>query len=146
MSKIYVRIKTPKGAKPKYAELDESIFSRFLFEKHGRDYVPTHERFDTWDYWREGRYVVVVSPNGRTRVNSINPSKDEFVAAVTEKRDEICRVVNEVLKMRPARKLVTPAQQKAWKAFNKAMGNDRWVCEFGAVQEIVDKVMEVLCR
>lgn len=134
-------IKTKKG----FVEFNFENDGRCLYEKRGKKFVPTNEYIDYFNYFKEGHYLVSVVPHGLSITSRVFANRIELQSIIRERADEINKIVLDKLKMRPAKKLITKKQRDAWVAFEKAMGNDSYICEFGAIQEIIDAIEECLC-
>jgi len=117
-----------------------------LYKKEGRKYVAVEFYFDHWDYYAKGHYLVSILDNGRSITGRIFPDKIGLQAAIKEKEKEMLDIVSKKLAMRPAKKLVTKRQKKAWESFEKEMGTDRFICEYAALAEITEAITECLCK
>lgn len=117
-----------------------------FYEKNGRRYKPVREE-RIWDSWPDGFHLVYADPaGGRSFRFNINADKSGLEAAAKAKEDELRRVLNEALAMRPTKRPVTERQAKAWEAFRKAMGNDGFIVEYESVHGIIDRMIEVLTK
>ena len=114
-----------------------------LYEKRGRRYVPVADD-RVWDHWPQGFHIVYVPYDGSrsTRFN-INPDNAAFYAAIQKKENELRKEIDACFKFRPASRELTPAQAKAWNAFEKAIDNPYCV-ERESVMGIIDRIMRVL--
>jgi len=53
-------------------------------------------------------------------------------------------VIRDCLEMRPRKRELTKKQVAAWKAFEAAMGNDRFMVEYESIAGIVDRIYNEL--
>jgi|CXWK01.1.fsa_nt_gi hypothetical protein len=114
-----------------------------LYEKRGRRYVPVADD-RVWDHWPQGFHIVYVPYDGGQSTRfSINPDKAAFVAGIMQKEDALRREIDACFRFRPASRELTPAQAKAWKAFEKATDN-HYCIERESVMGVIDRIMRVL--
>ncbi len=145
MSQLYVKVGK------KYTKVNVSEGSGYhsytLYEKVGKKYVAVEEHLNYIDYLREGDYLVRVRPGSRSLTIRQYPqhSVTKELCAI-EKSEAIGNVVKEYLAMRPTQRKVTKKQQKAWKDFEKAMGNDRWLIKYASLGELIDAVKKELLK
>ena len=117
-----------------------------LYEKRGKRYIPVADD-RTWDNWPHGFHIVYTPDSGGRSIRfRIDPDKASYYAAIREKEDALCDEILECFKMRPAKNELTPAQIKAWRAFEKAMGNDIYAIAHESVNGVVDRIMAVLVK
>lgn len=115
-----------------------------FYEKVGKRYQPVLEG-RLWESWPAGFHLIYADPEGgRLYRFNINADKAGLEVAARAKEAELRRVLNEALAMRPTKRPVTEKQEKAWKAFRKAMGNDGYIVEYESVHGIIDRMVEVL--
>ena len=114
-----------------------------LYKKVGRRYKPAAEH-EEWDSYPAGAHLVVCSPGSTLRRFDIDPDRAGLLAAAEPLRDQIRALVMELHRMRPTRRPVTQAQADAWRAFERAMGNDGYVVEYASVGEIADAVVDLI--
>ena len=74
----------------------------------------------------------------------IDPDRAGLLAAAEPLRDQIRALVVELHRMRPTRRPVTMQQAAAWRAFERAMGNDAYCVEYASVGEIADAVVDLI--
>lgn len=117
-----------------------------LYEKRGRRYVPVAEEV-AYDAFPEGAHLVVVQPGLRSTIFRINPDEAAIRAACRVIEDEVKTAITNGLAMRPRNnRSLSPAQMKAWRAFEKAMGDERFIVEFPSVAEIAESVAAIIRR
>jgi len=105
--------------------------------------VLQHETFGALP---EGFYMVRVKP-GKTSVRQrIYPATDEVEAALRIAEDAMLDALREADKLIPRNTPITPAQQKAWRKFEKAMGDGMYALERASLQEIVEAGMRSLAN
>lgn len=115
-----------------------------FYEKRGRRYVPVSEE-RWWDSWPDGFHLVYSKPAGGLAVRfNINPDTAGLLAAAKLKEDALRKVLTEALAMRPRKSPITDKQRKAWEAFQKAMGNDRYIVEYAGVNVVIDAMIAEL--
>ena len=73
----------------------------------------------------------------------INPDRAELHAAIKEKEDALRKELDACVHFRPASRELTPAQAKAWKAFERAMNNP-YCIERESVMGCIDRIMRIL--
>lgn len=117
-----------------------------LYEKRGKRYVPVADNTQ-WDNWPHGFHIVYTPSHGGHSIRfNINPDKASYYAAIREKDEALCDEIRECFKMRPAKMELSQAQVKAWRAFEKAMGNDIYAIASESVNGVVDRIMAVLVK
>ena len=116
-----------------------------LYKKVGKRYKPAAEH-EEWDSYPEGAHLVVCSPGSTLRRFDINPDRAGLLAAAEPLRAQIRALVVEKQRMRPARAPVTQKQADAWRAFERAMGNEGYVVEYASVGEIADAVVDLIVK
>ena len=116
-----------------------------LYKKIGRRYHPAAEH-ENWDSYPEGAHLVICQPGSTMRRFNVDPDRAGLLAAAEPLREQIRSLVVELHKMRPTRRLVTQAQADAWRAFERAMGNEGYVVEYASVGEIADAVVDLIVK
>ena len=114
---------------------------KVYYEKKGRRYFPVSEYdSDLLNSFPRGNHVVMCYPGGASRRYSIDPAYAPMIAAGRVAEDAISKHIMDVSALRvPERnKPLTEAQNKAWRAFNKAMGNERYALEWCSYREAAE--------
>ncbi len=114
-----------------------------LYKKVGRRYKPAAEH-EEWDSYPAGAHLVVCSPGSTLQRFNIDPDRAGLLAAAEPLRAQIRALVMEMHRMRPTRRPVTQTQADAWRAFERAMGNDAYCVEYASVGEIADAVVDLV--
>jgi hypothetical protein len=115
-----------------------------LYEKRGRRYIPIADD-RVWDHWPRGFALVYVPPNGgRATRFSINPERAGLLAAIKEREEALRIEISEAFKLRPVNSPLTPTQIKAWRAFEKAMGNNMHSICSESVYGVIDRIVKIL--
>jgi hypothetical protein len=98
---------------------------KVFYEKVGRRYVPVAEYDSEYlDSFPKGNHLVMSYPGGSSRRFNIDPAYAPMIAAGRVAEDAICRAISKAAELRPQKTLITPEQSKAWKALQKAFGDD----------------------
>jgi len=113
------------------------------YEKRGRKYVPVAE-YQRIDGWPQGFHIMYCKPGSKLVRIGINPDRVNLLAAVLENEDRMREVIRDCLEMRPRKRELTKKQVAAWKAFEAAMGNDRFMVEYESIAGIVDRIYNEL--
>lgn len=111
-----------------------------FYKKEGRRYVPVSE-YDNelMDAFTKGTHLVQVYPGGSSRRYNIDPNYAAMIAAGRVAEDAISRVIMERSALRHKQdQALTNEQIEAWKAFNKAMGDDRYALEWCSYREAAE--------
>lgn len=114
---------------------------KIFYEKKGRRYVPVAEYDNEMlDSFPKGNHLVMCYPGGSSRKFNIDPNYAAMIAAGRVAEDAISKHLMEVSALRvPERnKTLTPEQNAAWVAFNKAMGNERFALEWCSYREAAE--------
>ena len=111
-----------------------------FYKKSGRRYVPVSE-YDNelMDAFTKGTHLVQVYPGGSSRRYNIDPNYAAMIAAGRVAEDAISKVIMERSALRHKQnQALTNEQQEAWKAFNRAMGDDRYALEWCSYREAAE--------
>lgn len=111
-----------------------------FYKKEGRRYVPVSEYDNELiDAFTKGTHLVQVYPGGSSRRYNIDPNYAAMIAAGRVAEDAISRVIMERSALRHKQdQALTNEQIEAWKAFNKAMGDDRYALEWCSYREAAE--------
>ena len=114
---------------------------KIFYEKVGRKYVPVRE-YDSnlMDAMHKGTHIVMCYPGGRSTRFDIDPAFGPMIAAGRFAEDAISQKIMDKSAMRTSRdrKPLTPEQIAAWKAFNRAMGDERFPLEYCSYREAAE--------
>lgn len=111
-----------------------------FYKKQGRRYVPVSE-YDTelMDAFTKGTHLVQVYPGGSSRRYNVDPNYAAMIAAGRVAEDAISRVIMERSALRHKQdQALTNEQLEAWKAFNRAMGDERYALEWCSYREAAE--------
>jgi hypothetical protein len=114
---------------------------KVYYEKVGRRYKPVAEYDnDLLDSFPKGTHLVQVYPGGSSRRYNIDPNYAAMIAAGRVAEDAISKHIMDVSALRVPEKdkPLTEEQRKAWEAFNKAMGNERYALEWCSYREAAE--------
>jgi len=112
---------------------------KIYYEKVGRRYVPVYEYDnDFLDAWPRGTHLVTCHPGGVSRRYNIDPDYAALIAAGIVAEDAIRRAIHDVSELRPARKPVTPAQQRAWRKLAKELGDELCLLQGATAHDIAE--------
>lgn len=116
---------------------------RQLYEKIGNKYVTAHDPYAT-EGLENGTWLVVVKPGSKSMRTLLRPKISELEAALNYLHEGLIDAIREASEMRPSSVFLSKKEQKAWKAFNKIMGEDkvRYFAEFASYDEIARKGCE----
>ena len=120
---------------------------KVFYEKKGRRYVPVAEYdSDFMDSFPSGNHLVMCYPGGSSRRFNIDPTYAPLIAASRVAEDAISRKIMEHSAMRVPEKErpLTDKQLKAWRAFNKAMGDDRFALEYCSYREAAEEGVKAM--
>lgn len=114
---------------------------KIYYEKKGRRYVPVAEYDnDLLDSFPRGAHLVMCYPGGSSRRFNIDPNYAALIAAARVAEDAISKHIMDVSALRvPERnKPLTEEQNRAWRAFNEAMGNENFALEWCSYREAAE--------
>ena len=114
---------------------------KIYYEKKGRKYVPVAEYdSDYLDSFPRGNHLVMCYPGGSSRRFNIDPNYAALIAAARVAEDAISKHIMDVSALRvPERnKPLTEEQNKAWRAFNTAMGDENFALEWCSYREAAE--------
>lgn len=120
---------------------------KIYYEKKGRRYIPVSEYdSDYLDSFPRGNHLVMCYPGGSSRRFNIDPNYAALIAAGRVAEDAISKHIMDVSALRvPERSQpLTEKQHKAWKAFNKAMGDDRYALEWCSYREAAEEGVKAM--
>lgn len=114
---------------------------KIFYEKKGRRYVPISEYDNEYlDSFPRGNHLVMCYPGGASRRYNIDPALAPMIAAGRVCEDAISRVIMEksALRVPEKRTPLTEEQIRAWEAFNRAMGDERFALEWCSYREAAE--------
>jgi hypothetical protein len=114
---------------------------KIYYEKKGRRYVPVAEYDnDFMDSFPRGNHLVMCYPGGSSRRFNIDPNYAALIAAGRVAEDAISKHIMNVsaLRVPEKNKPLTEEQNKAWQAFNEAMGNKMYALEWCSYREAAE--------
>jgi hypothetical protein len=119
----------------------EVAMKKIYYEKVGRKYVPVSEYDgDLLSALPRGAHLIMVYPGGKSTRYNIDPNYAALIAAGRVAEDAISRVIMDTSALRVPEKSkpLTEEQNRAWKAFNEAMGNERFALEWCSYREAAE--------
>jgi hypothetical protein len=114
---------------------------KIYYEKKGRRYVPVSEYdSDYLDSFPRGAHLVMCYPGGSSRRFNIDPNYAALIAAARVAEDAISKHIMDVsaLRVPEKHKPLTEEQNAAWRAFNRAMGNENFALEWASYREAAE--------
>lgn len=118
-----------------------------FYKKVGRRYVPVAEYDNEYmDSFPKGHHLVSMMPGVSSRRFNIDPAFGPLIAAGIYAEDAISKHLMEVSALRvPERnKPLTEEQNKAWRAFNEAMGNENFALEWCSYREAAESGVKAM--
>jgi len=114
-----------------------------LYAKEGNRYVPVSEHY-TFDYYRNGTYLVIVRPGCRSLCTMLRPAIPEVEAALKIAGEGMLNAMMNARNSPRKPERLTPAQVKAFKAWTEAFETDCVTLPSG--QEIIEAGLAELRR
>lgn len=115
-----------------------------FYVKRGKKYYPVNDPF-AYDGLGEGAWLVTVDRGCQTIRTVLSPKFIELEAALRYLEDGLCNAMSEASKMRPRETPISEKEKKAWKVYEKTMGDDmpRYFCH-ASFWEVARKGCEYL--
>jgi len=118
---------------------------KIFYEKVGRRYVPVHEYdSDLLDSFPQGAHLVMCYPGGSSRRHNIDPDYAAMIAAGRVAEEAMCQAMQKASELRPQRKPVTPAQQRAWRKLAKELGDELCTLQGASTHDIVEAGLQAM--
>ena len=120
-----------------------------FYEKVGRRYKPVSEYdHDLIDSFPKGSHLVQCYPGGKLTRFNIDPAYAPMIAAGRVAEDAISKHIMDIsaLRVPEKNKPLTEEQNKAWRAFNKAMGNENFALEWCSYREAAEEGVKAMMR
>ena len=118
---------------------------KIFYEKVGRKYVPVHEYdSDLLDSFPQGAHLVMSYPGGSSRRHNIDPDYAAMIAAGRVAEEAMCQAMQKASELRPQRKPVTPAQQRAWRKLAKEFGDELCTLRGASTHDIVEAGLQAM--
>ena len=113
------------------------------YKKEGRRYIPVKE-YDDDCMWAMpyGDHLVMKYKNGETRVHNIDPAFAPMIAAGRYAEDSLAKSIMDASAMRPRTTPLTVEQWTAWRALEKAFGDDIFQLTWPAAQTAANNAIE----
>lgn len=124
------------------------VMKKIYYEKVGRRYVPVSE-YDS-DYllsFTRGNHLVMCYPGGKSTHYNIDPAFAPMIAASRFAEDKMREAVYEAASMHRQEHRdteLTPEQLRAWRKFEKVMGERGRYVQFKSTHDIVKTGLQVL--
>lgn len=119
---------------------------KIYYEKQGRKYVPVAE-YDSHlqDSLRQGTYLVMSHPGGRTIVRNIDPAYAPMIAAGRVCGDVVSAAIIRAHEMRPYQNQpLTPEQRVAWDNLMAVLGDGGRYLEWPSAREVADAAVKAM--
>lgn len=120
-----------------------------FYKKVGRRYVPVYEYDqELTDALPKGSHLIQVYPGGQSTRFKVDPAYAPMIAAGRVAEDAISKHIMDTSALRvPERnKPLTEEQNKAWRAFNKAMGNENFALEWCSYREAAEAGVNAMVK
>jgi hypothetical protein len=117
------------------------VMKKVFYEKIGRKYVPVREYDQEWmDAFPKGTHIIMCYPGGKSTRYNIDPDYAAMIAAGRVAEDAISKRLMNISALRiPERTTkLTDEQNATWRAFNEAMGNERFALEWCSYREAAE--------
>lgn len=114
-----------------------------FYRKVGHRYKAINDPF-AWDGLTEGVWCIHVKSGTKSAKRLIQPDMDTLDAALVEFKDILITELMEAAKCRPMKVEMSEKEQKAWKKFEKEMGEDlpRFFSGYDSYCDMVDKAVD----
>lgn len=119
---------------------------RLFYERIGRKYVPVSEYdSDLQDNLRQGTYLVMSYPGGRTIRHGVDPAYAPMIAAGRVCEDVISAAIMKAHEIRPYQNAaLTDEQRQAWDALVSTLGDGGRYLEWPSAHEITKAAVEAM--
>ena len=120
---------------------------KIYYEKKGRKYVPVSEYdSDYLDSFPRGNHLVMCYPGGSSRRFNIEPALAPMIAAGRVAEDAISKHIMDcsALRVPEKHKPLTEEQNRAWRAFNEAMGDQCYALEWCSYREAAEEGVKAM--
>lgn len=119
---------------------------KIYYEKIGRRYVPVAEYdSDLQDSLRQGTYLVMSHPGGRTIRHNIDPAYAPMIAAGRVSEDVISAAIMRAHEMRPYQNQpLTVDQKAAWDNLMAVLGDGGRYLEWPSAREVADAAVKAM--
>ena len=121
---------------------------KIYYEKIGRRYVPVSEYDSEYlDSFPKGSHLVVCDPGGSSRHYNIDPALAPLIAAGKVAEKKVCNAVYEAASMHRMKHegtILTLEQEKAWRKFEKVMGERGKYIQFNSTYDIAKAGIQAL--
>ena len=118
-----------------------------FYRKVGHRYKPVLE-YDSnmLDAFPAGAHLVVCEPGCKSTFYNVEPDHASLLAAFHAHRDDLGKVLRKASELRMQRKITTPKEREAWKAWVSIMGDKVMVLESPAAYEILNALEASLVK
>ena len=118
-----------------------------FYRKVGHRYKPVLE-YDSnmLDAFPAGAHLVVCEPGCKSTFYNVEPDHASLLAAFHAHREELGKVLRKASELRMQRKITTPKEREAWKAWVSIMGDKVMVLESPAAYEILNALEASLVK
>lgn len=118
-----------------------------FYKKEGRKYVPVYDYDqELMDAFPKGTHIVMCYPGGQSRRFNIDIEYAPLIAAGRVAEDAIStHIMNaSALRVPEKRKPLTEEQRQAWKALEKAFGEERFALEYCSYREAAEEGVKAM--
>ena len=118
-----------------------------FYRKVGHRYKPVLE-YDSHllDAFPAGAHLVVCEPGCKSTFYNVEPDHASLLAAFRPHRDELGKVLRKASELRMQRKITTPREREAWKAWASIMGDEVMVLQSASISDLLDTLEKSLVR
>ena len=118
-----------------------------FYRKVGHRYKPVLE-YDSHllDAFPAGAHLVVCEPGCTSTRYNVVRDHASLLAAFHSHRDELGKVLRKASELRMQRKITTPKEREAWKAWASIMGDEMMVLEWSSISDLLDTLERSLVR
>ena len=125
----------------------EQQMKETFYRKIGHRYKPVREYdSDLLDSFPAGAHLVVCEPGCKSTFYNVEPDHASLLAAFHSHRDELGKVLLKASELRMQRKITTPREREAWKAWASIMGDEVMVLESASISDLLDTLEKSLVR
>ena len=121
---------------------------KIFYEKVGRRYKPVAEYdSDYLDSFPKGNHLVMCYPGGRSTKYNVDPNRAALIAAGRVAHDKMREAIYEAASMHRREHegtVLTDEQLRAWKKFEKVMGERGKYIQFKSTHDIAEAGLKVL--
>lgn len=116
-----------------------------FYKKVGRKYIPVSE-YDSElrEAFQKGSHLVTVEPGHTLTRYNIDPNYAALIAASIVAKEKMISALMDASGLKVKQKILTPEQAQAYRAFQKAMGDDFYSLYTDSAGNIVEAGLEVL--